>query len=330
MLLATAFALCALLQLPGPDASSAEVQLRDTAVGKQTNAPRGCGTVTRPSEGLRVSRITAYRKLRCSEARVTVARMIRADRIGGAGFDFGQWSCTTRSGGIVDCDKGRGTTKRMTFRDVSPEILLADCSIPTYGARAEPTRWDAGCTGVPELDGMSWQEWGGRLATGSGLTRVNDCVPDCAEGTVYQFPAAATVSRIRSCVDERGQVAWFYTRVGYSYTMPAGHPLGGEPGPVDGEFEMLCPQYLRCEDAGPNHTPAYEIETRRATCVQARRVASDAQRRATVCRGSRCVREVRGFRCSFRRIVATPGEGSYRPVGCIRGSSRVNFRLAFD
>src|SRR5438093_758100 len=32
------------------------------------------------------------------------------------------------------------------------------------------------------LDGMSWRDWNGPIAHGSGLAYSNDCQPDCADG----------------------------------------------------------------------------------------------------------------------------------------------------
>lgn len=301
---------------------------RAAEVAAEAAQVRGCGTVTRRAEGARMSRITAYGKLRCDEARVTVAGMVRAGDVRVPNFKFGEWTCADTDG-LVRCNKGQGTTKRMTFRDVSPEVRLPDCSASTYGGLAEPTRWSASCIVGDHLDGMSWQGWGRRSATGSGMAPRNDCSPSCAEGTIHSFPAAATVSRIRSCVDERGQVGWFYTYVRREHAVPPGHPSGFPSGAQDETFRISCRQSLGCEDAGPTYAPAYDIETRRATCVRARGVASDA-RESSTCRRDRCVREIRGFRCTFRKIVPQAGGGAYQPVRCARGSSRVNFRLAFD
>jgi hypothetical protein len=325
--IAAVLSISLLSALPAGSASAASSG-RAAEVAAEAAQVRGCGTITRPAEGARINRITTYGKLRCDEARVTVARMIRAGGIGSPTFTLENWTCTDTDG-LVRCNKGQGTTKRMTFWDVSPEVRLPDCSISTYGGLAEPTRWSAGCVSTYHLDGMSWQDWGRPTATGSGAATANDCSPGCAEGTVHGFPAIATVSRIRSCVDERGQVGWFYTRLRRQYTVPPGHPSGFESGQHDDAYSMSCAQSLRCADAGPAHTPAYDIDTRRATCVRARGVASDA-RQSSTCRRDRCVREIRGLRCTFRKIVPQASGGAYQPVRCTRGSIRVDFRLAFD
>lgn len=254
--------------------------------------------------------------------------MIRAGTIGSPSFTFETWACTNADS-LIRCSKGQGTTKRMTFRDVSPEVRLPDCSNSVFGGESEPVLWDAGCTGVPELDSMSWREWGKSSATGSGTTMLNDCSPSCAAGTVYTFAVTATVSRIRTCVDDRGRTGRFYTRVRYVYTMPEDHPLGRTPGEQEGTFELSCSQALPCSNAGNSFFPAYDIEARDATCVRARRVASDAQGTG-VCRRENCVRQIRGLRCSFRPTVALPGGGGYQPVRCTSGSVRVTFRLTLD
>lgn len=186
--LAAAVAWCVvLLPLPGTGSPAAQARTPDTAVGAKANAPRGCGTVTRYGDGVRVSRITAYRKLRCDEARVTVARMIRASRIGRSDFSFGQWRCTMRSGDVVDCDKGQGMTKRMTFRYTDLETIALGTAAggppnsDGFG-EVEPSRFYWGGVAQGEFSSLRWRDWGSAKAVAYGRGFYSDrCGSACAE-----------------------------------------------------------------------------------------------------------------------------------------------------
>ena len=43
----------------------------------------------------------------------------------------------------------------------------------------------------------SWTHWGDRTATASGKLAVNDCTPNCADGTFHSEPAKVTVTSIK-------------------------------------------------------------------------------------------------------------------------------------
>ena len=119
-------------------------------------------------------------------------------------------------------------------------VLLPDCGHSIYGGSAAPSRWDAGCTGDPELLETTWSRWGRRSARGTGMTAHNDCDPNCADGTVYYFDARALSFRIRRCQVESGREHLFYTRVKISWIVPPDHESGVDEGEDSYTFKNTC------------------------------------------------------------------------------------------
>jgi hypothetical protein len=88
-------------------------------------------------------------------------------------------------------------------------VFIPSCGSTVYGGRVEPPRWDAGCTGTPELIHAKWTGWGRRVAVGRGFTVVTTCDSDC---TVSKYRSRLRVSRIRRCKSSTGELKRFYTR----------------------------------------------------------------------------------------------------------------------
>ena len=40
------------------------------------------------------------------------------------------------------------------------------------------------------IEKVSWSKWGKKLAKGKGTYQVNDCIPDCADGTITPTPSS--------------------------------------------------------------------------------------------------------------------------------------------
>jgi hypothetical protein len=83
----------------------------------------------------------------------------------------------------------------------------------------------AGCQlsgdGTTSLRGMTWPTWNATIAVGSGTEKLDDCTPDCAQGTLHAVPVAVTLSRpVMVCV--AGTRKWYWTRA--SFTWPDGLP----------------------------------------------------------------------------------------------------------
>jgi hypothetical protein len=48
------------------------------------------------------------------------------------------------------------------------------------------------------ITGITWSKWGKKLAIGHGTYQVNDCIPDCATGTITPTPSTIYLTgRIR-------------------------------------------------------------------------------------------------------------------------------------
>jgi hypothetical protein len=71
------------------------------------------------------------------------------------------------------------------------------------------------------LRDMAWPTWNSTVAVGTGTEQLDDCTPNCAEGTLHAVPVTVTLSRpVKVCVAGAGK--WFWTRV--TFTWPNGLP----------------------------------------------------------------------------------------------------------
>jgi hypothetical protein len=87
--------------------------------------------------------------------------------------------------------------------------------------------------------GLRWRDWGGPVATGRGMARINSCEPNCASGEVRRHPGVvATLEELRSGAC-RGRPARFYSRAVVKW--PPGLSL-----PSEQTFELLP----RCIEVG--------------------------------------------------------------------------------
>lgn len=79
------------------------------------------------------------------------------------------------------------------------------------------------------LSGMTWQSWTASEAIGTGMYKLDDCQPDCAQGTVHAVPVVVTFSQpVKAC---HPAVRWFWSHA--SFTFPKGLPkaLQGQNAP---------------------------------------------------------------------------------------------------
>src|SRR4051794_39641593 len=67
----------------------------------------------------------------------------------------------------------------------------------SLGYQYKPTTLYLGAS--QDVEGVRWSFWGARRATGTGTYPYNDCVPDCARGTVTRHPADLTASGVEFC-----------------------------------------------------------------------------------------------------------------------------------
>ena len=102
-----------------------------------------------------------------------------------------------------------------------------------------PRQWDDGCTEVSDLTGAVWRNWGSRTAIALGYHQLDDCVPNCARGTVKSYRAQATAFRIQTCNYE-GERYRAYTRIRIRYTVPRANPFGLRAGWQGSTFQLKC------------------------------------------------------------------------------------------
>lgn len=108
--------------------------------------------------------------------------------------------------------------------------VLAPVTDPVPAAQNSATRARGGVTYIPNclgepvqepreyvltcadagylVAGLRWEGWGTARAVATGVAHVETCVPDCATGSVEQYPATVVVDRIRE-----GESAAYYTRM---------------------------------------------------------------------------------------------------------------------
>jgi hypothetical protein len=92
----------------------------------------------------------------------------------------------------------------------------------------------AGCPlsgdGTAVLYAMTWTRWSASAAIGTGTYKLDDCNPDCAQGTMYPVAAVVTLSQpVKACAPAGAR--WFWSRA--SFKFPHGLPkaLQGPDGP---------------------------------------------------------------------------------------------------
>jgi hypothetical protein len=116
----------------------------------------------------------------------------------------------------------------------SSQVVLVNCN---GAGQVRPAGYDIGCMPSNELvTGLTWTSWRS-VAFGSGMLKVNDCTPTCAQGTYVKYPILAVLWRAKPWPRHPGQeyfsrLTWIFTaqRPGHApaaqtFVLPAsGHP----------------------------------------------------------------------------------------------------------
>src|SRR4051794_30054073 len=103
------------------------------------------------------------------------------------------------------------------------KTYLGGCS-PSDHARFKPRHIIAACgdAGV-EVRRAKWGSWHSKRARGRGRARVNDCNPNCAQGTSHRYKVRLRASNRHSCAI--GPKHQFLTlKVIFRNNRPAGFP----------------------------------------------------------------------------------------------------------
>jgi len=95
----------------------------------------------------------------------------------------------------------------------SSEVVLVNCS--GHG-QVRPAGYDIGCMPSSELvTGLKWTSWHS-VAFGSGVLKVNDCTPTCAQGKYIKYPILTVLWRAAPWPKHPGQeyfsrLTWIFT-----------------------------------------------------------------------------------------------------------------------
>ena len=78
---------------------------------------------------------------------------------------------------------------------------------------------------------LRWEKWGRRHATAFGALTLNDCIPNCALGTLHDYPVRLHTFRPRRVAGHR-----VFTRSAYV-------ALGQKPGTLPWRGRLVLPHY---------------------------------------------------------------------------------------
>jgi hypothetical protein len=85
----------------------------------------------------------------------------------------------------------------------TPAAVAADvtvCVSPVVSCsgqmRTEPAQVLVSADGSGYVHDLTWSGWGGATARGAGTLEVDNCSPNCAQGTYTGYPATVTLSRL--------------------------------------------------------------------------------------------------------------------------------------
>ena len=98
-------------------------------------------------------------------------------------------------------------------------VSAAVCTVPADGCpqsggsqymAVKPAQITTSGDGSAYVDGLSWTGWGTPQATAKGSLHLDDCTPNCAQGTYTAYPATVTLAGL---TDYQGSVKAYSTIV---------------------------------------------------------------------------------------------------------------------
>ena len=88
----------------------------------------------------------------------------------------------------------------------SSPIAVTVCTEPADGCtvagasqymEVKPTQITTSGDGSAYVDKITWSSWGGSQAAGAGTLELNNCTPNCAQGTYTGYPATVTLDGLK-------------------------------------------------------------------------------------------------------------------------------------
>lgn len=90
------------------------------------------------------------------------------------------------------------------------------------------------------LSHMTWSTWNSATAVGTGTEKLDDCTPNCAQGTLHPVAVTVTLSKpVLVCVAGKGNRTgnrngtWFWTRMSFSWLAPRPKAFAGGNAPLN-------------------------------------------------------------------------------------------------
>jgi hypothetical protein len=106
---------------------------------------------------------------------------------------------------------------------MKPRVVWQCTSPPPQGqqSRIEPTSIVIACAdnGIG-VQNLAWTSWTSTAATGTGQVWENNCVPNCATGTIGYYRATITLSRV---ADTSAGTLFMQLTAAYHPAGPHGH-----------------------------------------------------------------------------------------------------------
>ena len=138
------------------------------------------------------------------------------------------------AGGLMAVAAASGVVLAGPASAGSSQAVLVNCN---GVGQVRPAGYDIGCMPSNELvTGLAWTSWRS-AAFGSGILKVNDCTPTCAQGTYVKYPILAVLWRARPWPRHPGReyfsrLTWIFTTQRPAHT-PAAQtfvlPSSGHP-----------------------------------------------------------------------------------------------------
>jgi hypothetical protein len=95
------------------------------------------------------------------------------------------------------------TSGAATSSSTAPPIVVTVCTEPADGCNyagasqvmeATPSEISTAADGSGFVKNLLWSNWGNTRATATGMLEIDNCTPNCAQGTYAGYPATVTLS----------------------------------------------------------------------------------------------------------------------------------------